>query len=825
MNNDRFSLLAGIASDWWWEMDADLRFTFLSGRVEEMLGLPVASMIGKRRTDLPRDGYEDPSWSSHLEDLANRRPFRNFETTIIDAWGVARPVMISGTPRFADDGTFLGCIGVTHDLTELRRSERKAAATAANLESILENIDQGVVLFDRDHKIVAYNRNLADWLQIEEDTIGVSYEEIVRRLAERGEYAPQEADQAIAMRLAFVRTGGRMEGERRRRDGRVMSVVYNPLPGGGGVMTYADVTEARDREARLQASESRFRYLFQSSPMPMWVYSIDKRHILEVNDAAIAVYGYSREEFLKLSLYDLRPPDEAVRLRKYLHRMSATQLYAGEWRHRRKDGRLVDVDVYVHDIEFGGQAARLALLVDITERKQAERESGRIFETTEDLFVVTGEDRRFVRISPSSEQVLGYLPEEMLGRHPDEFLMPEDQDYVRDAVRRARAGTGKGRFRSRYRHKDGHAVPLSWTSVWSEHDRRTYWIGRDMTEYDNTAASLRQAVKMEAIGQLTGGVAHDFNNILMVIMANLDALAEEGELGPDMQDRVGRIAAATQRASDLTRQLLAFSRRQALHPAPTNINELVNGTAGLLRRTLGEVVEVETVLSGGLWPAEIDRAQLEAALVNLAINARDAMPEGGRLTIGTRNHSLAPDDAGDGIQGGDYVLITVSDTGKGIPRAMLDKVFEPFFTTKDVGKGTGLGLSMVYGFMQQSRGHVRIDSELGRGTVVRLYLPRSGAPTERPVQRVDGGLPGGDERILVVEDDPHVRAGVLGQLKRLGYNAVDAVDGMAGLAAFEAAAQPFDLLLTDVMVPGPMNGKALADEVARRWPGTRVVFM
>jgi PAS domain S-box-containing protein len=430
-----------------------------------------------------------------------------------------------------------------------------------------------------------------------------------------------------------------------------------------------------------------------------------------------------------------------------------------------------------------------------------------------------------VQVSPSSERLLGYRPEEMIGRHPDDFLVPEDREYVREAVRLARSGQGKGRFRSRYRHKDGQAVPLAWTSVWSERDQRTHWIGRDMTEYDNTAASLRQAVKMEAIGQLTGGVAHDFNNILMVIMANLDGLAEEGDLGPDTRERVGRIAAATQRASDLTRQLLAFSRRQALQPVRTDINELVNGTAGLLRRTLGEVVEVETVLGGGLWPAEVDRAQLEAALVNLAINARDAMPDGGRLSIATSNHSLSPDDAGDGMAGGDYVLITVSDTGKGIPDAMLDKVFEPFFTTKEVGKGTGLGLSMVYGFMQQSRGHVRIGSEVGRGTTVRLYLPRSDARTERAAPRVDAGMPGGDERILVVEDDPHVRAGVLGQLKRLGYEAIGAQDGVAGLAAFEAAAQPFDLLLTDVIVPGPMNGKALADEVVRRWPGTRLVFM
>ena len=294
---------------------------------------------------------------------------------------------------------------------------------------------------------------------------------------------------------------------------------------------------------------------------------------------------------------------------------------------------------------------------------------------------------------------------------------------------------------------------------------------------------------MEAIGQLTGGVAHDFNNILMIIMANLDVLEEETVLDRNVLERVRRIGRATQRARDLTRQLLAFSRRQALRPASTDINELVQGTAGLLRRTLGEVVEVETVLAGGLWDAEIDRAQLELALVNLAINARDAMPDGGSLLIATSNLALPEGATTDEIAPGDYVVIAVSDTGTGIPPDLLDKVFEPFFTTKEVGRGTGLGLSMVYGFLQQSRGHVRIESEVGRGTTVRLYLPRSSEETtQAPAAPATDVLPRGDERILVVEDDPRVRAGVLEQLRSLGYDATGASDGAAGAGGLRSRA-------------------------------------
>ena len=826
MTADRFSLLAGIASDWWWEMGPDLRFTFVSDRLQELLGLPVSALIGKRRNELPRTDYDNAAaWQAHLDDLANRRPFRNFETTVVDASGASRPVMISGTPKFAGDGTFEGYVGVGNDLTELRRHEREASRTAANLESILENIEQGLVLFDAQHRIVSYNRRLAEWLQIDGDVRGMSYEEAVRGLAQRGEYGMADPEAAVALRLELARAGKRIVIERKRADGRTVSVSYNPVTGGGGVMTYSDVTEVRDRESRLEESEARFRYLFRHSPLPMWVYDIDNRDILEVNDAAVATYGYSREEFLGLNLYDLRPLDEVDRLRQYLHGVTASQLFAGEWRHRHKDGKVVEVEVYLHDIEFDGRAARLALLNDVTDRKRLERESQRIFETSEDLMLVSDSYGRFLQVSPSCERVLGYRPDEIVGRGAQDFLVAEDLEPNREEMRLARRGEAVRRFRARFHHKDGRIVPLAWVSTWSSSDRRHYFIGRDMTEYDATAASLRQAVKMDAIGQLTGGVAHDFNNILMVIMANLDALDEETDLDRTTRNRIGRIGNATQRARDLTRQLLAFSRRQALQPVATDVNELVHGTVGLLRRTLGEMIEVETVLGGGLWDADIDRAQLEASLVNLAINARDAMPDGGRLRVCTCNLSMPAGAERDGISAGDFVVVSVSDTGKGMAPNVLEKAFEPFFTTKEMGKGTGLGLSMVYGFLQQSKGHVRIESEVGRGTIVRLYLPRSGDEAASTAVSPAADMERGTERILVVEDDSRVRAGVLEQLESLGYEATGTADGVAGLAAFEAAQQPFDLLLTDVIVPGPLNGKALTDEVRRRWPATRLVFM
>jgi PAS domain S-box-containing protein len=463
----------------------------------------------------------------------------------------------------------------------------------------------------------------------------------------------------------------------------------------------------------------------------------------------------------------------------------------------------------------------------VAERRLAERQSDRIFETSQDLILVSDGQGKLLQASPSSLKVLGYRPEEMIGQSGAAFAFPDDLEAARNEMRAARRGTAVRHFRCRHVHKDGRPVALDWMAVWSEPDREHYFIGRDMTDYDHTEQQLRQAQKMEAVGQLTGGVAHDFNNILMVIMANIENLQEDGRLHPELGKQVGRISDAALRAADLTRQLLAFSRKQALLPRPTNINQLVSATAKLLHRTLGEQVQLELSLAGDVWDAEVDRAQLDSAIVNLCINARDAMSAGGRLVIETRNATRPEDLAVLAAEGavGAFVMLKVTDTGAGIPAGVLARVFEPFFTTKAVGKGTGLGLSMVYGFIKQSKGHVRIDSEVGRGTSIALFLPKStlrqgdaAAGQRAPVLR-------GKEQILVVEDDEAVRVSVLSQLRSLGYAASEAADGDAALAAFQAASRPFDLLLTDMIMPGMVNGKALADEVKRRWPNTCIIFM
>jgi NO-binding membrane sensor protein with MHYT domain/nitrogen-specific signal transduction histidine kinase len=349
---------------------------------------------------------------------------------------------------------------------------------------------------------------------------------------------------------------------------------------------------------------------------------------------------------------------------------------------------------------------------------------------------------------------------------------------------------------------------------------------RAMDSERRTSEQLVQAQKMEAVGQLTGGVAHDFNNILMLMLAHIEALRDDEGVQTSAHPRLTKMSEAVHRASDLVRQLLAFSRKQVLQPQDTVLNDLVSSIGGLLRRTLGEHIQIQSVTEPGLWPTSVDRAQVEAALLNLCVNARDAMPEGGRLVIETKNVTLDADYAArnDEVSAGDYVLLSVTDTGQGMPPETLARVFEPFFTTKEVGKGTGLGLSMVYGFIKQSQGHISIDSKPGDGTSVKLYFRRGAEVSAKTAKPQSDAMPRGSERILVVEDDDGVRDLVCEQVRSLGYEVSEAISADAALVRLKNGGL-VDLVLTDVVMPGRLNGKGLADEVDRLWPGTPVVFM
>jgi PAS domain S-box-containing protein len=484
------------------------------------------------------------------------------------------------------------------------------------------------------------------------------------------------------------------------------------------------------------------------------------------------------------------------------------------------------------------EQANQALQRDIEERKAVEvalRESEAELRTLADavphIVWVNLADGRNIYLNRYGLDYTGLTLEQTRADRWVPTIHPEDRQIVLGAWRQARQDERAYSVEGRLQRADG---AYRWCLIQGvprkdDAGKTLKWFGTctDIHDLRETQLQLQQAQRMEVIGQLTGGVAHDFNNILNVILANVEALEEDNVSPREQVRRLAGISRSVDRASDLIRQLLAFSRKQSLKPQPTDINALVTAMGMLLRRALGERIELRLSLAETLWLAHIDRSQIESALVNLCVNARDAMPEGGTITVETRNVSIAGDAAARNADAvpGDFVLVAVSDTGTGMTPDVLAQVFEPFFTTKQEGKGTGLGLSMVYGFIRQSGGHVEIDSEPGRGTSVRLFLPRGAGELEQAPEKPGAIALKGSHRVLLVEDDPDVRASVLMQLHGLGIEVTEASGGAAAVVAMENASRPFDVLLTDVVMPGAINGRKLADEAARRWPQTRIVFM
>jgi PAS domain S-box-containing protein len=475
-------------------------------------------------------------------------------------------------------------------------------------------------------------------------------------------------------------------------------------------------------------------------------------------------------------------------------------------------------------------AERESHLASLERVRSARSESSinqRIFETSLDLILVTDSQGNLRRVSPSSLAILGYRNDEMAGRSGLEFIYHDDLESTRAVMRQARRGKLKTQFDCRYVHRDGHLVPLTWTGVWSEPDQQHFFIGRDMTERVAAEERARHSQRLESIGQLTGGIAHDFNNLLAIVVGSIELIFDQPNLPKQAQEHAHAALHAAERGAELTRRLLAFARQQPLEPKTVDANQLIGNMTRLLARTLGEHIQVSFNPGERLWPVFIDAANLESALANLAVNARDAMPEGGRLMIETHNGVL--DDAyaerNPGATPGEYIVVAVTDTGSGMAPEVLHRIFEPFFTTKESGKGTGLGLSMVFGFVKQSGGHIKAYSEIGHGTTMRLYLPRArqaGLPDQpaAPEPRMEAAR---HERILVVEDNDAIRQLVLMQLATLGYQTLEANGATAAMALLDAG-EPVDLLFTDIVMPGGMSGHLLAREAVARRPGLKVLF-
>jgi PAS domain S-box-containing protein len=604
----------------------------------------------------------------------------------------------------------------------------------------------------------------------------------------------------------------------------------------------ADSARARAESAEVEQRDSaqRYRLLFDANPMPMWIFDCQSLRFLEVNEAALRQYGFSREEFLAMTVADIRPPEDAATLRKAVAGPPRGLHREGGWRHRRKDGTLIDVEIIGHSILTDGRNAELILANEVTERLRAEaelRDTTAILQAVVDdsplaIISVTPE-LNVTRWNPAAERLLGWAASEMLG-NPYRTIVPEERLAESCGVEasnlRDEPVTG---LETQRRRKDGSLVDVS-LSVAPLHDASGDVTGglailADITERKQLEAQFRQAQKMEAVGQLAGGVAHDFNNMLTAIASFSEFAAAELPVGSQAREDLQQVQEATRRAAALTRQLLAFSRQQVLQPRVLDVNEIVGGLVPMLRRVIGDDIKLEMNLAEPLWLTTMDPGQLEQVIVNLAVNARDAMPNGGSLVLETANVDLDDSYARRGPHGGTsgpHVMLAVTDTGVGMDAETQARMFEPFYTTKPAGRGTGLGLSMVYGVVKQTGASIWVYSELGRGSTFKIYLPR--AAEQRAVAEVS--RPAEPRRpmrravVLLVEDDPNVRAVARRTLECEGLSVLEARDGVEALEASARAHERIELVLTDLVMP-EMGGRELARRLKERGHAARVIFM
>jgi two-component system cell cycle sensor histidine kinase/response regulator CckA len=724
--------------------------------------------------------------------------------------------------------------------------EHRSGVTALEerFRGLLESAPDAMVLTDRDGRILLVNaqaERLFGYSRIElqgqavEVLVPARFREVHPDQRSRYRRDPHARPMGAGMELFGV-----------RKDGTEFPAEISlcPVETPEGIIVSSairDVSDRKESERKLkelletarQEAREHYRLLFEKSPHPMWVVDRETLRFLEVNEAAIRDYGYSREEFLAMKILDLRPPEEVPAKLQAIPGIGPGLEWQGLWRNRKKDGVLAWVEATTHALVFEGRAAWLTLSYDATDRLRAEEalraseERYRVLmDRAQDAIHVVDPNGIVLEANQASERLTGRTKAEIVGRSFLQTVAPEEREKVRKRFETSlQRGATQGEA-TRVIRPDGTTVDIEVSASVIEiaGGPLVLAILRDVSERNAMAEQLRVAQKMEAVGQLAGGVAHDFNNLLTAILGYSQLLAPELRGNPEHFSAIEEIRKAGERAAGLTRQLLAFSRKQILELRVLDLNEIVHHIQEMLSRLIGEDIQVVMNLDPALSSVRADAGQIEQVIMNLAVNARDAMPRGGQISLETANVELGETYAQTHVpvQPGPYVMLAVSDTGVGMDRETRERIFEPFFTTKEKGHGTGLGLSTVYGIVKQSGGYIWVYSEPGRGTSFKIYLPRVQAPAEALVVPEPAALPAvGNETILLVEDEESVRALVRRTLEARGYRVLEAADGPQAVEL--ALSRPVDLLLTDMVLPG-MGGSEIAARIHAIHPRARVLY-
>ncbi|WP_238232828.1 hybrid sensor histidine kinase/response regulator [Methylobacterium thuringiense] len=830
-----------------WDLDIVADALTLSERTRGLFGLSPNAPCG---LDTLRDGLHPDDREATLSafaatlDQERRASFEAEFRVVSPIDGTVRWVGAKGRCLFDENGHAFRALGTMVDATARRETEERYTA-------LFEAVDDGfciIEFIDGPHgPATDYVHTVANHGY--ERQTGIA--NIVGRTLR--DIAPDEAEGWLDLYGGVLRTGESIRFERAfpevGRHIEVSAARIEPATRRQVSVLFRDVTARKRVEADLQASEAQFRAFAEAVPNQVWAARPNGK-LYWFNGQAYAYTGVEPGSLNRIATWvDLIHPDDLSAAREGWDRSIATgEHYEVEFRIRGADGAhrwFLARAQPVRDTA-GAITQWVGTHTDIDERRRQSEELERqvaartaerdmIWRASSDMLCVANFEGRFVSLNPAWAATLGWTEAEMKASPFLDFVHPDDRALTEEAAAGLARGDAQMSFENRYRHRDGGWRWLSWNAVPT--GGLIYSTVRDVTAAKaqaealaRTEEALRQSQKMEAVGQLTGGLAHDFNNMLAGIVGSLELMQTrmlQGRMG-DLERYIGAAQGAARRAAALTHRLLAFSRRQTLAPKPTDVNRLVEGMEELVRRTVGPAVSVEVVGAGGLWSTLVDPSQLENALLNLCINARDAMPDGGRIVVETSNRWLDRAGARErDLEPGQYVALCVSDNGTGMPPEVVAKAFDPFFTTKPMGEGTGLGLSMIYGFAKQSGGQVRIYSEPGKGTMVCVYLPRhrgeaeasEAVPDLSEAARAKAG-----ETVLVVDDEPTVRMLVTEVLEDLGYAAIEAADGASGLKVLQSDVR-VDLLVTDVGLPGGMNGRQMADAAKVSRPGLKVLFI
>ncbi len=741
------------------------------------------------------------------------------------------PVDISLSPLETEEGVLVS--SAIRDITERKRVEEAAWKLAA----IVESSDDAIIGTDLNGIIVSWNEGA-------ERMFGYSADEAIGRNVSLI-YPPGHVDDEMEI-MNRLRKGERIEHKetvRANKSGKLVDVLVtiSPIKDRFGRVVGAskiarDITERKRAEEQVQKAEKQYRLLFEINPNPMWVFESRSLAILEVNEAAVRHYGYSRSEFLSMTIFDIVPAENIPAMRQSVSSRIEGRHAAKKWKHRKKDATLIEVEMTSHEVSFYGRQAILIQAQDITERqlneeslRQSEERFSKAFRSSPLPITISAKaDGRYMDANEAFLRMMGRPWQEMVGHTAEElnvWTFPEDRTRMVEGLDRdgrvSALGTVFNSMSSGERSVEVYAELIHLNGV-----PCVLAITNDVTEANRLEEQFRQAQKMEAVGHLAGGVAHDFNNMLSVIIGYCDLARERPSLEEAVRD-ISQIKKAAQRAATLTRQLLAFSRQQVLQPRVLNLNDVVKDISQMLLRVIPDDICLAFVPAPSLGSVKADLGQIEQVLMNLVVNARDAMPQGGKIEIETANVAL--DDAyrttHQEVKPGPYVLLSFSDTGCGMDPKATSRIFEPFYTTKPPGEGTGLGLSMVYGVIRQSGGYIWVYSEPAQGTTFKIYLPR--------IEGTDAPLPGaasektfarGSETVLLVEDQPDLRELTIELLESGGYRVLEAKNGAAAISISKEYGETIHALVTDVVLP-EMNGTVLATRIKELRPDVKVLYM